>query len=349
VLPTLKLPIVMRTPARLTIAAALGALFVAGPLAVSASAVAGPVVPPLGTTPAFSVLAGSTITNTGATTIDRSIGVHPGTAVTGESLITLGGTAHKGDPVALQAKTDLTAAYNNIAGQTPPTAEPMEIGNQTLTAGVYRTASSMHLTGVLTLTGDADDVWVFQAPSSTLITASNASIVFSGGANACNVFWQVGSSATLGTGTSFAGTIMANTSITMDTGATIRGRTLARTGAVTLHNNVYTSPNCSYDRDVADATPTPTPTPTTGTGGTNGGGGGGGGGGNGGGNGGGGNGNGTGGGSQISTVPSGSVDTGLAGPASSSDGPSASMLIGGTGAIGFGLLALVAYRRRRVM
>jgi ice-binding like protein len=345
VLLSLKLPVALRTPVRLTSAAALGALFLAGPLAASAQADAA--VPPLGTTTAFSVLAGSTITNTGATTIDRSIGVHPGKAITGESLITLGGTAHKGDGVALQAKTDLTAAYVNLAGQGPPTAEPQEIGNQVLTAGVYRTSSSMQLTGVLTLNGDADDVFVFQAPSSTLTTASGASVLLTGGASACNVFWQVGTSATLGTTTRFVGTIMANASITMNQGASIIGRTLARSGAVTLNNNVYSSPDCAGDATVPDAapSPTPSPTPTTGTGGTNGGTGNGGNGGNGNGNGGSGNGNG---GSQISTVPSGSVDTGYAGSATDS-GAANRILTGATLTIGFGALALVAVRRRRVM
>lgn len=342
--PISKLPVALRTPARITSAAALGVLLVAGPFAGVANAAT---VPPMGTTTAFSVLAGTTITNTGATTIDRSIGVHPGTAVTGESLITLGGTAHKGDAVALQAKTDLTTAFNQAAGQGPPTAVGPELGGLTLTAATYHAASELQLTGALTLNGDADDVWVFQAPS-TLITASSASIVFTGGANACNVYWQVGSSATLGTGTSFAGTIMAEATITMNTGATIRGRTLARSGAVNLHNNVFTSPDCDNDTTVPDAVDeTPDDTDGTGgnggTGGTNGGGGGGGGG-NGGNN--GGTGNGTGG-DQVTTVPTGSVDTGYAGPATGSS-MTQTPFLGWTLVAGFGALALIALRRRPV-
>ena len=345
--PTSKLcPTRSRTSARLASAAVLGALFVVIPFAGAAQAAT---TPPMGTTTAFSVLAGTTITNTGATTIDRSIGVHPGTAITGESLITLGGTAHKADAVALQAKTDLTTAFNQAAGQGPPTAVGPELGGLTLTAGTYHASSELQLTGALTLNGDADDVWVFQAPS-TLITASAASVLFSGGANACNVYWQVGSSATLGTTTAFAGTIMAEATITMNTGATIIGRTLARSGAVNLHNNVFTSPDCANDTTVPDATPTPTPTPTPGgtggTGGTNGGGGGGGDDGTNGTNGGTG---GTGGGSQITTVPTGSVDTGYVGPATSSEQAPDSAIFGAMFTIGFGGLALVALRRRRVM
>ena len=188
---------------------------------------------------------------------------------------------------------------------------------------------------------------MFQAPS-TLITASASSVLFSGGANACNVYWQVGSSATLGTTTSFAGTIMAEATITMDTGATIIGRTLARSGAVNLHSNVFTSLDCDNDTTVppAEDTPTPTPTPTPGdtggNGGTDGGGGGGGGGDNGG-------TGGTGGGSQITTVPTGSVDTGYVGPATNSEQAPDSAIFGAMFTIGFGGLALVALRRRRVM
>jgi hypothetical protein len=343
VLPTPNLRLPARLPARLALAAALSALLIGGPLALSAQAAA--VVPPLGTASAFSVLAGSTVTNTGATTIDRSVGVHPGSAVTGESTMVVGGTTHKADAVALQAKTDLTTAYNNAAAQTPPISEDAELGGETLVGGVYNRPAAMGLTGQLTLDGanNPNSIWVFQA-GSTLITAPGSSVVLINGANPCNVFWQVGTSATLDTTTHFVGTIMAEASITMNTGATIQGRTLARSGAVNLHNNVFTSPNCAYDEDVADAVaPTPTPTPTPGTGNGTGG------------NGGTGNAGGSGGtgsgtsGSQISTVPTGAVDTGYAGPVSSTSPVSGWPLTGWLLTVGFGALGLVALRRHRMM
>jgi hypothetical protein len=342
-----------RAPARITAAAALGALFLAGPLAASAHAAA--TVPPLATASAFSVLAGTTVTNTGATTIDRSVGVHPGSAVTGRNTMTIGGTVHKADAVALQAKKDLTTAFNQAAGQTdnPPNTVDNELGGETLTGGVYTHPSAMGLTGALTLDGEnnPDSVWVFQA-GSTLITAPGASVVLENQANPCNVFWQVGSSATLDTTTSFVGTIMAEASITMNTGATIQGRTLARSGAVNLHNNVFTSPDCDYDEDVADADETDTAgpvdtgdtTPAT-TGKTSG--------------------NTTKSGntprgantpagsttppaeSQVATTPTGSVDTGYAGSATGATNELAP--VGWMLAAGFGGLALVALRRRRVM
>jgi len=202
------------------------------------------------------VLAGSTVTNTGPTTIDRSVGVHPGTAVTGESTMTVGGTTHKADAVALQAKNDLTTAYNQAEGQTPPIAQDDELGGETLVGGIYKHPSAMGLTGELTLDGadDPNSIWVFQA-GSTLKTGPGASVVLINDADPCNVFWQVGSSATIGTTTHFVGTIMAEASITMQTGATIEGRALARSGAVTLDTNVFTSPDCAYDDQVAH-TPT---------------------------------------------------------------------------------------------
>jgi len=336
-------------------------MFLAGPLASAAHAVAE--VPPLGTASAFSVLAGSTVTNTGATTIDRSVGVHPGTAVTGESTMTVGGTTHKADAVALQAKNDLTAAYNQAAGQTPPIAQDDELGGETKVGGIYKHPSAMALTGELTLDGanDPDSIWVFQA-GSTLVTASGASVTLINQANPCNVFWQVSSSATIGTTTDFVGTIMAEATITMQTGATIVGRTLARSGAVNLDNNVFTSPDCDYDEDVDDAveedddgtdgtdgTDGGTGGTDDGTGGTNGGTGG-----TGGTNGGTGGTVGTNGGTgnasdddavQVTQAPAGAVDTGVAGPT----GPDYPILGGWVLAVGFGVLALVALRRRQYM
>ena len=319
------------TTLRLAAAAALGLLLVAGPLATGAMAVVS--VPPLGSTSAFSVLAGSTVTNVGSTTVSRSVGVSPGTAVTGGSTMTVGGTYHQADAVALQAKNDLTTAYTNAANQTTPADPGPELGGQTLTGGIYNRASAMALTGALTLDGanNPNSVWVFQA-GSTLTTASASSIVLTRGANPCNVFWQVGSSATFGTTTRFVGTVMADQSITMGTGATLQGRVLARVAAVNLHANTITSPTCSYDTTVTAGTrtpkvpvvvPTPKPTPSgTGTGTGTGGGG-----------------------NQVKKTPKGGVDTGVV--ATSSQRHDTSAAIGWAAALGFGGLALVAVRRRR--
>ncbi|QCW51154.1 DUF3494 domain-containing protein [Nocardioides dongxiaopingii] len=207
-----------------------------------------PTVVPLGVAKEFSVLAGSTITNTGPSTVNRSIGLFPGTDITGAGSLVVGGTTHAGDQRARTAKSDLTTAYNNAAGQTPRIAADSELAGETLVGGIYRRPAAMALNGALTLDGqnDPDSVWVFQA-GSTLTAGSGSSIVLVRGADACNVFWQVGSSATIGTTTRFVGTIMADQSITMQTGARLRGRALARIGAVTLDTNVITSPQCDDD------------------------------------------------------------------------------------------------------
>ncbi|MDR3475666.1 MAG: ice-binding family protein [Devosia sp.] len=186
----------------------------------------------------FAVLAGSTVTNTGTTTINGNIGVSPGTAITGTgSIVQTGtGTFHANDGVAMQAQSDLTTAYNVLMSM-PSTALSGDLGGKVLTAGVYSFASSAQLTGTLTLQGGADDVFVIQVGSS-LTTASNSHIVLSGGVQAKNVFFVVGSSATLGTTTTFQGQILALTSITLDTTASIEcGAAWARNGAVTLDSN----------------------------------------------------------------------------------------------------------------
>ncbi|MER7642735.1 ice-binding family protein [Streptomyces sp. NPDC126522] len=214
-----------------------------------ASAVATPV--PLGTATSFAVLAGSQVTNTGPSSITGDLGVSPGTAITGFPPGTVIGAQHSADAVALQAKSDLVTGYNNAAGQAPdvtyPTApDPVELGGRTLDPGVYKAPISAGITGTLTLDahGDPNAVWVFQI-GSTLTTASGSNVSLVNGASPCNVYWQIGSSATLGTNSTFVGTIMAQESITVTTGTTIAGRALARTGAVTLDNNTINRGTCA--------------------------------------------------------------------------------------------------------
>ena len=198
----------------------------------------------LGTASSFAVLAGSGVTNTGATTITGDVGTHPTPAMTGFDTVVLTGTNHGADAVTQQAKSDLVTAYNQAASG-PATSVATELGGTTLTPGVYH-GDTVGVTGTLTLDtqGDPDAVFVFQA-ASTLITASASRVVVLGGATACNVFWQVGSSATLGTDSSLIGTVMAETSITANNAATLVGRLLAKNGAVTLDHNTITIPTCA--------------------------------------------------------------------------------------------------------
>jgi hypothetical protein len=205
----------------------------------------------LGTAGNFAVLAGTTVTNTGPTVIDGGdVGVSPGTAITGfpPGATVPPFTTHSADAVAAQAQLDLTTAYNAAAGLAPTQdLTGQDLGGLTLTPGVYFFSSSAQLTGTLTLDdqGNPNAQFVFQI-GSTLTTASNSSVLtINGGAMpGCDVFWQIGSSATLGTGTAFEGHILALTSITMTTGATIiDGSALARNGAVTLDSNTIT--NCT--------------------------------------------------------------------------------------------------------
>ena len=211
--------------------------------ALSASAAQAPVG--LATATSFAVLSGAGITNTGATTITGDVGTFPTPAETGFGSVTLAGANDVGNAVTQQAKTDLTTGYNTAAGAGPTTSVPTELGGRTLTPGVYG-GPTLGLTGTLTLNtlGDPNAVFVFQA-ASTLITASTSSVVVLNGGTACNVFWQVGSSATLGTNSHLVGTVLALTSITATTGATINGRLLARNGAVTLDHNTITAQTCS--------------------------------------------------------------------------------------------------------
>jgi type VI secretion system secreted protein VgrG len=200
----------------------------------------------LGSAQSYAVLGGSTVTNTGSSVLWGDLGVFPGTAITGFGPVdggpgTVNGTIHAGDSAALQAQSDLASAYSLIAGQVATQdLTGLDLGGMTLTPGVYRFSSSAGLTGALTLDaqGDPNARFDFQI-GSTLISASNASVHFINGGSGGNTYWQVGSSATLGTGTSFAGHILASDSITLTTGVSITdGNALARTGAVTLDSNM---------------------------------------------------------------------------------------------------------------
>ena len=201
----------------------------------------------LGTAASFGVLAGSTVTNTGPSVINGDLGLWPGTSITGFPPGIVNGTTYNNDAVAMQAQSDLTTAYNFAAGEACGTnLTGQDLGGLTLTPGVYCFSSLAQLTGTLTLNalGDTNAVFVFQI-GSTLTTASNSSVVFTNGLQVGGVFWQVGSSATLGTTTDFAGNILALTSITLNTGADIGcGRALARNGAVTMDTNDVSVNGC---------------------------------------------------------------------------------------------------------
>ena len=193
----------------------------------------------------FSVLAGSTVTNTGSTVVSGDVGVSPGTAVTGFPPGLASGAIHSADGAAAQAQIALTAGYVDAAGRAGGTAKAGDLVGQTLTAGVYTSTSSLAISGDVTLDaqGNPDAVFIFQI-SSTLTTGSGSHVVLANGAKACNVFWQVGSSATLGTNSVFKGNILALTSITITTGVNLEGRALARNGAVTLDTDVISGCTC---------------------------------------------------------------------------------------------------------
>ncbi len=199
----------------------------------------------LGTAAPFSVLGGSTVTNTGPTTMWGDLGLSPGSSVTGAPHVL--GQTHVDDAVAIAAKNDLTTAYNDAASRPSNGSAGTDLAGQVFLPGVRTASSSLLLSaGSVTLDaqGNPDAVFIFQI-GTTLKTGSNTSVSLVNGAQACNVFWQVGSSATLGTGTSFVGTVMALESITATTAATIHGRLLARTAAVTLDTNTITTSNCA--------------------------------------------------------------------------------------------------------
>jgi hypothetical protein len=225
---------------RRTLLTALSVMLLAGACCFAQSAV------PLGTAANFAVLAGSTVTNTGSSVIVGSVGVSPGTSVTGFPPGTVtGGSIHSADATAATAQNDLTTAYNNAAGQAvTQVLTGQDLGTVgTLGPGVYFFATSAQLTGTLTLNGGGNPnaVFIFQI-GSTLTTATSSAVLAVNGAQAANIFWQVGSSATIGASTSFLGNILALTSITTNAGVVMGGRLLARNGAVTMISLTLTFP-----------------------------------------------------------------------------------------------------------
>ena len=203
--------------------------------------------PSLGDASTFAVLGPSTVSNTGSSVVDGDLGLSPGTAIIGfpPGSVVPPGAIYAADAVALSAKNAATDAYTSLDQACDSDLTGQDLGGLTLTPGVYCFTSSAQLTGTLTLNaeGNAGAVWIFKI-GSTLTTASGSSVVFINGGTNCNVFWRVGSSATLGTNTAFEGTIIANESITMNTSATLNGRALALTAAVTLDTNTITVPIC---------------------------------------------------------------------------------------------------------
>jgi hypothetical protein len=242
-------PIHLRRARRAGLALAAGLAFAAVPSAAQASAVL------LGTATPFVVLAGSTATNTGPSVLNGQLGLSPGTSLPGFDAAVVNGATHDNDAVAAQAQADLTTAYDTAAAQLNPVdLTGQDLGGLTLTAGTYAFSTSAQLTGALVLDaqGDPNAQFVFQI-GSTLTTASASSVVMINGGSPCNVYWQIASSATLGTTTAFQGNLMAYTSITMNNRATVVGRALARNGAVTLDDNVLDGSACGTDTTTSPA------------------------------------------------------------------------------------------------
>jgi hypothetical protein len=199
----------------------------------------------LGSSASYAVLASSSIASTGATSLTGNLGLSPGTSVTGFPPGTVTGSQDVANSASASAKNDLTTAWNDAKGRSNcATTVAGNIGGQTLTPGLYKSTSTLAISsGDLTLDGqgNANAVFIFQIASS-LTTTSGRMVILTNGAQASNVFWEIGSSATLGTTSTFAGTILAYASVTLDTGATLHGRAMADTGSVTLQAATVTVP-----------------------------------------------------------------------------------------------------------
>jgi len=219
----------------------------------------------LGAATSYAVIAGSAITNTGSSVLTGDVGLSPGSSIGGFPPGHITGNSDAADAQSLLAQGAATSAFG--IAQSAPSTSSLALGvlAGTLSPGVYTASSDMSLTGTLTLDGggNLNSVFIFQAGTS-LTTASGSSVVLQNGAQACHVFWQVGSTATLGTTTAFVGTILALTSAVLDTGATVDGRVFAQTAAVTLDDNTISVPTCATARRYPIVIPTTTvPAPTT--------------------------------------------------------------------------------------
>lgn len=215
----------------------------------------------LGAGSTFAVLAGAGITNTGATTLGGDVGSFPTTSISGMGTVTLvDGVDRSGTTVTQQAKTDLVTAYNAASAQSPDPLGGVELAGLTLEPGVYDTGGVIELNGNLTLdaNGDPDAVFVFLS-TSTLLAGTGSSITFIDGATACNLYWRVPSSATISAGSQFAGTILAEMTISFGAGATLEGRALAQVGEVTMINNVITRPECAATGPSSSPAPSANP------------------------------------------------------------------------------------------
>jgi type VI secretion system secreted protein VgrG len=251
---------IARTAARVTLCAAVATTLGITTAASASAAGDGPVS--LGDASSFGVLAGSAVTSTVdvGTVIAGDLGLSPEAdpaAITGFPPALFTGTSHQADAIADAAQTDLGLAMVEAAGRTPMQSGLSELGGLDLGPGTY-SGGALSVTGTLTLSGDANSVFVFQA-ASTLVTAPNAEVLLEGGATWCNVFWQVGSSATLDTGTDFVGTVMASASITANAGTAVDGRLLASTGAVTMHTTTVGLSSACTLADPDDGTPVEEP------------------------------------------------------------------------------------------
>jgi hypothetical protein len=216
-------------------------------------AIAGQATVNLGSARSFAILAGTTITSTGVGTIDGDVGVSPGTAITGITPGMVNGNIYAGGPIAAQAQADLTTAYNDAMGRSGATLiTDGQLGGKILSPGLYKPdppASFAITAGNLTLDaqGDPNAVWIFQI-TTTLTLGGARQVILAGGAQARNIFWQVGSSATLGENSVVKGNILAHDAITMTGGARLDGRALARTAEVTLISNTITKKGLYSDQ-----------------------------------------------------------------------------------------------------
>jgi len=250
------------------------ALLAATSLILSGGVANAAIVPtvPMGTADDYSVLAGTTVTNTNETVLNQSLGLSPGTDIVGfpPGIVNPPGVIEQTTPAAAAAQLDLTAAYLDAEARPLNETVTSDLTGLTLVGGVYAgpSQSPLELNGNLTLdgAGDPNSVFIFQTDS-TLITGSGSTVTLINGAQECNVFWQVGSSATLGTGSTFVGTILALTSITVTSGVTVQGRALARNGAVTLDNDTFNVPTCDLTAPTTTTTTTVAATTTTAAGG----------------------------------------------------------------------------------